>query len=98
MENFKQGCLVRGLLSLGAVITVFLLTAAAARAQQTTGVPCSPSATTTINGKYLPSPPAPFGGAINLSSVDSKPCWPETGVQVPDKRCHLALVLPSVLL
>jgi arylsulfatase len=33
---------------------------------QTTGVPGSPSATTTIDGKYLPPPPAPFGGTINL--------------------------------
>lgn len=48
--------------------------------QTTTGVPGSPSATTTIDGKYLPPPPAPFGGIINLNSDDSKPYWPPTVV------------------
>ena len=55
---------------------MFLLTAATSHAQQTTGVPCSPSATTTVDGKYVPSPPSDFGGVINLSATDSKPCWP----------------------
>jgi nitrate reductase NapE component len=32
-----------------------------ALAQQIIGTPGSPSATTTIDGKYLPPPPAPFG-------------------------------------
>jgi arylsulfatase len=50
--------------------------APAAHAQQTTGVPCAPSATTTVDGKYIPSPPPDFGGVINLSATDSKPCWP----------------------
>jgi arylsulfatase A-like enzyme len=58
------------------VFLTFLLAAATARAQQTTTAPCSPSATTTIDGKYVPSPPAPFGGTINLGAEQSKPCWP----------------------
>jgi arylsulfatase len=41
-----------------------------------TSVPGSPSATTTIDGKYLPPPPPKFGGVINLSARDSKPWWP----------------------
>jgi arylsulfatase A-like enzyme len=45
-------------------------------AQQTTGEPCSPSATTTIDGKQLPPPPPKFGGVIKESATDSKPCWP----------------------
>jgi len=49
---------------------------APAQAQQTTGPPCSPSATSTVDGNYLPPPPKPFGGAINLNAKDSKPCWP----------------------
>jgi arylsulfatase A-like enzyme len=57
---------------------------------QTTGVPGSPSATTTIDGKYLPPPPAPFGGTINLDAKDSKPYWPPT--VVPPKSA------PNVLL
>jgi arylsulfatase len=45
-------------------------------AQQTTGTPGSPSATTTLDGHYLPNPPPPFGGEIGLSAKDSKPYWP----------------------
>jgi arylsulfatase A-like enzyme len=45
-------------------------------AQQTTGTPGSPSATTTIDGKYLPPPPPKFGGEINLGASQSKPYWP----------------------
>ena len=45
-------------------------------AQQTTGTPGSPSATTTIDGKYLPPPPPKFGGVINLQANQSKPYWP----------------------
>ncbi len=65
-------------------------TAVPASAQQTTGVPCSPSATTTVDGRYLPNPPGQFGGVINLSAVDSKSCWPAT--VVPPKGA------PNVLL
>jgi hypothetical protein len=45
-------------------------------AQQITGTPGSPSATTTIDGKYLPPPPSKFGGEINLQASQSKPYWP----------------------
>ena len=70
--------------------SVLALTAGSTFAQQTTGTPGSPSATTTIDGKYLPPPPAPFGGTINLDSKDSKPYWPPT--VVPPKGA------PNVLL
>ena len=56
--------------------SVLALTAGPTFAQQITGTPGSPSATTTIDGKYLPPPPAPFGGTINLGATDSKPYWP----------------------
>ena len=47
-----------------------------AAARQTTGVPGSPTAaTTTIDGRYLPPPPAPFGGQIGLDTAQSKPYW-----------------------
>jgi len=49
---------------------------ATASAQQTTGAPGSPDATTTIDGRYLPNPPAPFGGEINPNALQSKPYWP----------------------
>src|SRR6266481_621246 len=70
--------------------SVLALTAGSTFAQQTTGTPGSPSATTTIDGKYLPPPPAPFGGTINLDAKDSKSYWPPT--VVPPKGA------PNVLL
>ena len=65
-------------LVLGAVAGSSLLTScvAIAHAQQVTGVPGSPSATTTIDPKYLPPPPPKFGGVINMNATDSKPYWP----------------------
>ncbi len=53
-----------------------LLAAIPALAQQITGVPGSPSATTTISGKQLPAPPAKFGGKIERTVAGSKPWWP----------------------
>jgi arylsulfatase A-like enzyme len=47
-----------------------------ADAQQATGEPGSPSATTTIDGKYLPNQPPAFGGQIGLDAKSSKPYWP----------------------
>jgi arylsulfatase len=53
-----------------------LLNAGAGQAQQVTGVPGSPSATTTIDGKQLPPPPPKFEGVIKENAKDSKPYWP----------------------
>jgi arylsulfatase A-like enzyme len=47
-----------------------------ATAQQINGVPGSPEATTTIDGHYLPPPPQPFQGEINLNAAQSKAAWP----------------------
>jgi arylsulfatase A-like enzyme len=44
-------------------------------AQQTTGAPGSPSATTTIDGKQLPSPDPEFGGTIKNDALQSTPWW-----------------------
>ena len=52
------------------------LAGAPAHAQQTTGVPGSADATTTIDGRYLPPPPQRFQGQINLNAAQSKPAWP----------------------
>jgi arylsulfatase A-like enzyme len=46
-----------------------------ALAQQVTGVPGSPSATTTIDGKQIPPPPPKFGGVIKEKATDSKSWW-----------------------
>ena len=67
-----------------------LTIATTALAQQITGTPGSPSATTTLDGRYVPNPPAPFGGVINLDATHSTPYWPPT--VVPPKGA------PNVLL
>ncbi|WP_455854647.1 arylsulfatase [Ensifer canadensis] len=58
-----------------AIITI-LMGFGAASAQQITGTPGNPDATTTVDGRYLPNPPPTFGGAIGLSAKNSKPYWP----------------------
>ena len=70
--------------------SVLALTTGSTFAQQITGTPGSPSATTTIDGKYLPNPPPPFGGTINMDAQESKPYWPPS--VVPPKGA------PNVLL
>jgi len=66
---------VKAVMSL--LMAALLLPAAfPALAQQTTGVPGSPEATTTIDGRYLPNPPPQFAGEINLNARDSKAYWP----------------------
>jgi hypothetical protein len=47
-----------------------------AAAQQVTGVPGMPSATTTLDGKQLPPAPGKFGGVITETYQTSKPYWP----------------------
>ncbi|WP_426616215.1 arylsulfatase [Bradyrhizobium sp. McL0616] len=46
-----------------------------ALAQQITGVPGSPSATTTITGQQLPPPDPKFGGVIKERASESKAWW-----------------------
>jgi arylsulfatase len=65
---------------LGACTVTIVVAIPSAHAQQTTGAPGSPDATTTIDGRYLPPPPAPFGGTINMDAKDSRPYWPPTVV------------------
>jgi arylsulfatase A-like enzyme len=52
------------------------LTGGSSFAQQATGVPGSPSATTTITGEQIPAPPQKFGGRIDRDAFTSKPYWP----------------------
>jgi len=63
----------RRLLTVSLLLSVMATTA---YAQQTSGAPGSPDATTTIDGRYLPNPPPLFGGDINLNATQSKPYWP----------------------
>ena len=79
--------------SLGAALmVVWLLTTGILRAQQTTGVPGAPDATTTIDGRYIPAPPQKFQGQINLNAVDSKPAWPARVVP-PKGAPNILLIL-----
>jgi len=59
-----------------ALAATFALYAHPGEAQQSTGIPGSPDATTTIDGRYLPAPPQPFQGQIELNALQSKPAWP----------------------
>jgi arylsulfatase len=52
----------------------------AAAQVETTGKPGSADATTTIDGRYIPNPSAPFAGTINLDAPSSTPAWPPTVV------------------
>jgi len=53
-----------------------LLAATPALAVETTGIPGSPGATTTIDGKQLPPPDPKFGGVIREKASESKAWWP----------------------
>ena len=61
--NLLVGCALLALIGPGAF------------AQQTTGTPGSPGATTTIDGKQLPPPDSAFGGVIKEKASESKPWW-----------------------
>lgn len=57
------------------LLLCFLLGAAASNAQEVTGKPGSPSATTTISGKQLPPPDPAFQGEIKTDALSSKTWW-----------------------
>jgi hypothetical protein len=62
--------------SMLAAAGLLALSCASALAQQITGVPGSPGATTTIDGKQLPPPDPKFGGVIKERASESTPWWP----------------------
>ena len=57
-------------------LSLTVLVFASASAQQITGTPGSPSATTTIDGKQIPPPDPKFGGVIKEKASESTPWWP----------------------
>jgi len=67
MKIHRRILAAAGLMALGCV---------PAGAQQVTGVPGSPEATTTIDGRQLPPPAPEFGGVIKERASDSKAWWP----------------------
>ncbi|MFC1688595.1 arylsulfatase [Pseudomonadota bacterium] len=72
------------------VAALCLLASSAVFAQEITGMPGSPGATTTITGKQLPAPEPEFGGEIKDDALNSKIWWPPR--IVPPKEA------PNVLL
>ena len=72
--------------------TLIVLMIVPSMAQQTTGTPGSPGATTTIDGRYLPAPPPKFGGEMNLNALESKPWWPPRVVP-PKGAPNILLIL-----
>jgi arylsulfatase len=63
-------------LSLGGILTGIMTGAGSASNEKASAPPGSPDATMTLDGRYLPNPPEPFGGQINLNANESKPWWP----------------------
>ena len=63
----------RSTLTLLACVALSLVGALPVVAQQTTGTPGAPSATSAIDGRQIPPPPASFGGTINLDALNSTP-------------------------
>ena len=61
--------------TIASLAALLVLGGISASAQQTTGVPGSPTATTTITGKQLPPPDPKFGGVIRDKASESTPWW-----------------------
>jgi len=71
-------------------VTALIAVAPSISAQEITGTPGSPGATTTTGGKQLPLPDQKFGGVIKTKASESTPWW--TPRVVPPKGA------PNVLL
>jgi arylsulfatase len=84
------GFAATGLLCLASLFAVAIATgvvgAAAQEADGTAG------ATTTLDGRYLPNPPAPFRGDIQTNAAQSKPYWPELTVP-PESAPNILLIM-----
>jgi len=73
------------------ILVLSYIMATLASAQQTWPAG-SPSATTTIDGRFLPPPPSPFGGVINLNAAQSRPYWPPRVVP-PEGAPNILLIM-----
>lgn len=82
-------------LALPTVAAAFVLLAiatASGRAQQITGTPGSPTATTTIGGAQIPPADPSFGGVIKEKASDSTPWWPPRVVP-PEGAPNVLLIM-----
>ena len=82
----KYGLVLSGVV-LAVLGVVSLLRVLPVKAQQGRSVTGSPSATQSLDTRYLPPPPPKFGGVINPSATQSQPWWPPT---VVPPRAHPA--------
>ncbi|GMU53184.1 MAG: arylsulfatase [Candidatus Xenobia bacterium] len=74
------------------VVLTLLLAMVPATAQEVTGPPGSPGATTTIDGKQLPAPDPRFEGVIREDALQSKPWWAPRIVP-PRKAPNILLIM-----
>lgn len=78
-------------LALAAAIVSMSCVSLSAHAQ-TEAPPGSPSATTTIDGRQLPPPPADFGGKIEPQALQSTEYWPPKVVP-PERAPNVLLII-----
>jgi len=76
----------------GMLAAALMAFALPAKAQQVTGTPGSPGATTTISGKQLPAPDPKFGGVIKDDALTSKYWWAPRIVP-PKKAPNVLLIM-----
>ena len=77
---------------LALLVSMVLLRPELTAAQQITGQPGSPSATTSIKGDQLPPMPLQFGGKIERNAAQSTPYWPPR-VQPPKGAPNILLIM-----
>jgi arylsulfatase A-like enzyme len=80
------------ILILGAVALLTAVIPGLGMAQHVNGVLGSPSATTTISGKHLPTPDPKFGGVINQKASESTGWWAPRVVP-PKKAPNVLLIM-----
>ena len=74
------------------LLTLSIVAAGSAQGQQIGGTPGSPSATITVNGDQLPSPPQKFGGKIERNAAQSTPYWPAR-IEPPKGAPNVLLII-----
>lgn len=94
--NWTQSLWLHNRLGVGLAFAMLTLSCANAAPQEVNGTPGSPSATTTIDGRYLPNPPPAFGGVINLDATTSTPYWSPTVVPPKDAPNVLLIITDDV--
>lgn len=85
-----------GALGIAAILAAGLGSSQWGLAQHITGIPGSPSATTTIDGRQLPPASPAFHGDIHANAKDSTPWWPAPVVPPRDAPNILLIMLDDV--